>query len=175
MTRQNISDAVGNISTRHVEEAANFCRKKSIRFSKRFALIAALVAISSVLLGFTYGTRVINLLNGGQLIIEKGSTAISMGFETVPAEVRDGKIYFVLDGSDRDITAVCSETTYYQYETVEEDGTRHFMLVGGTPDNVGWAEFVVLTNGDVNMSAEYYGEEPVWLTSGRQVIQELCE
>lgn len=59
-----------------------------------------------------------------------------------PAEEREGRIYFTANGQDLDITDQCSPETPYLYDFTGSDGLRHAFIIGGTPDNFGWAEFL---------------------------------
>jgi hypothetical protein len=147
------------------------------RFLFRTAVAAAVVVLSLALVGFTYGSQIIQLLGGGHFEEGKdgnGDNYVSMdsGFETDPIEVRDGQIYFVLDGSNTNITDQCSEKTYYQYETVDNNGYRHVVLIGGTPDDVGMAEYIWDAKGTFRGGNASYnaGEEPAWLTSAREAL-----
>ena len=95
-----------------------------------------------------------------------------VGFEYDPIEVRDGQIYFVLDGSDANITNQCSEETYYQYETIDDNGYRHVVLIGGTADNVGMAKYIWDESGSFRGGTASYdsSEEPAWLISVREAL-----
>lgn len=146
-------------------------------FSIRTAVVAAVLVLSLALVGFAYGNQIIQLLGGGH--IEEGKDAngdnyisIDTGFVNDPIEVRDGQIYFVLDGSNTNITDQCSEKTYYQYETVDNEGYRHVVLIGGTPDDVGMAEYIWDANGTFKGSNASYNssEEPAWLASAREAL-----
>jgi len=116
------------------------------------------------------------LLGGGRIESETNSEgsyiSMSTGFVANPAEVRNGQIYFVLDGSDKTITSYCSGKTYYQYERIADNGYRHVVLVGGTPDNIGWAEFVWNDNSEyVGSNATYNSESaPEWLVLARETL-----
>jgi len=138
------------------------------------AVIVIVVILSLLTAGFVFanGSQIIQLLGGGR--IESGKTSdgedyISISqYETNPAEVRDGRVYFVLDGSDRDITSHCTESTYFEYERIAENGYRHVLVVGGEPDNLGWGEFIWDEDGNlVGSTAQFhkdiYGEQPEWL------------
>ncbi len=147
------------------------------KFSVRTAVVAAVLISSLALAGFAYGSQIIQLLGGGH--IEEGKDAngdnyisMDMGFVNDPVEVRDGQIYFVLDGSNANITDQCSEKTYYQYETVDNNGYRHVVLIGGTPDDVGMAEYIWDANGTFKGSNASYNssEEPAWLASAREAL-----
>jgi hypothetical protein len=78
--------------------------KANKRFSFRTAAIAVAVVLSLTLVGFTYGSQIIQLLGGGHFEEGKDSNgdnyaSMDAGFVNDPVEVRDGQIYFVLDGS----------------------------------------------------------------------------
>jgi len=147
------------------------------KFSFRTAVVVAVFVLSLTLVGFAYGNQIIQLLGGGH--IEEGKDAngdnyISMdsGFVNDPIEVRNSQIYFVLDGSNTNITDQCSEKTYYQYETVDNNGYRHVVLIGGTPDDVGMAEYIWDESGAFRGSNASYNssEEPAWLISARKAL-----
>ena len=71
-------------------------------------------------------------IKGVRFSIEMGE-----GFEPF-AQVKDGRLYFVLDGKWKDVTDLCSEKDYYRYEEKAADGTRTVIYVGGTPKDYGW-------------------------------------
>ena len=150
--------------------------KSNRRFSFRTAVIAAVVVLSLTLAGFTYGNRIIQLLGGGHFVEGKDSNgnnfaSMDSGFENDPVEVRDGRIYFVLDGSDTNITNQCSEENYYQYEKVDNKGYRHVVLIGGTPEDVGMAEYIWDESGTFRGgNASYNGSEPAWLKSAEEAL-----
>lgn len=149
---------------------------KKIRRS-RLLLVAAILAAAMVTAGFAFGDQVITLLGGGSIVSgvdENGMDVVSVdtGFSADPVLVAEDQIYFVLDDSYENITDQCSETDYYQYEHTDEDGTRHVVLVGGTIDCLGWAEFVWDADGaPIGSNATLPdGTEPEWLTRGREAL-----
>lgn len=141
----------------------------------RILIVAAVVVLLLALVGFTFGSQIIQLLGGGSFetnrhTLGNASVSMSSGFETDPVEIHDNQIIFTLDGSNRNITDQCSAETYYQYETMDETGNRHVVLIGGTPDNVGWAEFV-WTGGASASNATYHEDvEPAWLVVGKAAL-----
>ena len=160
------------------EEAVLIKSNRRFSFSTaRIAIIAAVAILSLTLAGFAYGNRIIQMLGGGQFVEGKDSqgnyfASMDAGFEHEPVEVRDGQIYFILDGSNTNITKQCSEETYYQYETVDNNGYRHVLLIGGTPDNVGMAEYLWDQSGELRgSSASYKGETPAWLISAQEALK----
>jgi len=147
--------------------------KSSFNRTRRAVVIAAIIVLSfALLVGFTYGSQIIQLLGGGRLEVGANYVKISTGFESDPAEVRDGQVYFVLDGADTDITSYCTKDTYYQYEQINDNGYRHVVLVGGAPDDLGWAEFVWDESGKfvAGNSTRNSEEIPAWLILGRETL-----
>jgi len=96
-------------------------------------------------------------------------------FDNNPAQVRDGKVFITLDGTEVDITSYCTESTFFKYEEIDENGYRHVLVIGGAPDNLGWADFVwdekgqYLGSGTVYMPDEN-DENPVWLKRARAML-----
>ncbi len=62
-------------------------------------------------------------------------------------EVDGNKLYFSLDGTRTDITDQCDDDRYYKQEYTDEEGYRHIMIVGGTPETAGSAEYVLDKDG----------------------------
>lgn len=60
----------------------------------------------------------------------------------LPAEVRDGRLYFTANGENIDITDLCSMDTAYIYTVKDATGLLHHIVVGGTPENWGYQVFV---------------------------------
>lgn len=77
---------------------------------------------------------------GGTKVSESKNSAaasISSGL-TFPAEVRDGRLCFIANGENIDITDQCSMDTAYIYTMQDKTGIIHHIIVGGTPDNWGY-------------------------------------
>lgn len=58
------------------------------------------------------------------------------------AEVRDGRLYFIANGENIDITDQCSMDTAFVYITEDNLGYIHYLCVGGTPENWGEEEYI---------------------------------
>lgn len=148
-----------------------FMNEKTYSFKKHRVFIIAVVTLLALsLVGFSYGNQIIKLLGGGNIEQGKsdnGDNFVSMdtGFVSDPVRIEDGKIYFILDGSNTNITNQCSESSYFKYETTNEAGYRNVVVIGGTADNIGMAEFVWDENGEFKGSNASYNteEEPEWL------------
>lgn len=58
------------------------------------------------------------------------------------AEVRDGRLFFIANGENIDITDQCSMDTAFIYVVEDNRGYIHYLCVGGTPDNWGEEEYI---------------------------------
>ena len=105
MTRKNISDVVGNISTRHLEEAENYSSGRTVRKSigKWVAVAACLCVVigtTTVFAATGLGTRLIHLFtadtNGGSDFVESGFD-LSVKAEEIPEAAIAGDIREVHD------------------------------------------------------------------------------
>ena len=79
----------------------------------------------------------------------------TLGVDHEPfAQVKDGRLYFVLDGKWTDITDKCSENDYFRYEEKGANGNKVVIFVGGTPKDYGWC--VAICNKDASCSSVNY-------------------
>lgn len=60
--------------------------------------------------------------------------------------VENDRLYFVFDNTKTDITDECDAESYYRYDYTDESGLHHVIIVGGTIDDAGWAEYVFDTD-----------------------------
>lgn len=71
---------------------------------------------------------------------------------TEPIEIRNGRLFFIVNNENIDITEQISTEKAYQYEYTDTDGITHFWLVGlleeGVPEHYGYAEYLKNNNGD---------------------------
>ena len=61
--------------------------------------------------------------------------------------VENGRLYLVVGDEKIDVTDKCSSTEYYRYESVNKDGSKNVIFVGGTTDNPGWVELIFDASG----------------------------
>ena len=64
------------------------------------------------------------------------------------AQVKDGRLYFVLDGKWEDVTDKCVDDGYFRYEQEGENGYKVIFYVGGTPESFGWGQVIRKENGE---------------------------
>ena len=64
---------------------------------------------------------------------------------TEPIEIRDGRMYFVVNGENLDITDQVSQTKAFTYQYVDNQGITHDWVVGLNSENIenyGYAEYL---------------------------------
>ena len=175
------SELSARISENQKED--NIVSIKSRSTKKLLVAVAAAIIILalSTIVAFAYGDQIVQLLGGGQIVTERTgngySTSISITSENPdPIEIRDGRVFFILNGSETDITDYCTESTYFHHEETTEKGYRHVFIVGGTPDLLGWAEFIWDDTGLMIGSSMVYQPDdndalPKWLELATERFQ----
>ncbi len=84
------------------------------------------------------------------------------------AQVKDGRLYFVLNGKWTDITDKCSAKEAFYFEQTEKNGYKTILFVGGTPDDYGWGQIIRNPNGEMVEGMAFIDDinsEPEWLKS----------
>ena len=84
------------------------------------------------------------------------------------AQVKDGRLFFVLNGKWTDITDVCGKDKCFRYEQTEGNGYKTTLFVGGTPDDYGWGQIIRNPNGEMVEGMAFIDDinaEPQWLKS----------
>lgn len=122
---------------------------------RRPAAAAAMVLSVLLLAGLGLNTQVRaaveNLVkryvfHNGTTVIEKredGMSGIIFSPNNIAdcLEVRDGRLYLIANGENRDITDETSMEKPYFYTYVDSQAVEHLLILGGTPDNYGYHEF----------------------------------
>ena len=142
MNGESIFLALGELEEDLVREAARPPRR-AVR-PRFLLLIAAAAALLTALLATA--AFALELVPFSRYRTARGDEIFTMSdgqrnFRSTGEEtcfVRDGRIYIVLDGVEKDITKKCSEKKYYAWEHTYEDGTRFLIAVGGTPEKMGY-------------------------------------
>ena len=183
---QQLRTELASRCSRDEMEARTMNNSKKIR-RPALALVAVFVIAAMSLTAFAYGgtivERVYTLMTGGTVehgITEDGvsyaSGSTTLDEVTAPVELRDdGRLYFVANGEDIDITDQCSYETPYIYECTGPDGLRHAFIVGGDPDAIGWAEFMWNEDGMPEAGSAAFGtpggaEDAPWLDVGKNEL-----
>ena len=155
--------------------------------TRRILLTAAVLAACLGLVGWTYGERVIQLLNGGQVTIGAGYGTVQMsdGYDEqgnpVILSLEQDRLWLVARGQRLDVTDQVDEKTPYVDTWWDEEDTLHYVIVGGTTEDYGWFEGIKLADGSGGGARVPHSrtdlppdaEDPDWLIQGRQQLQAL--
>ncbi len=142
MSAEAIFEALGELDEGLIREGREIPRgnrrpRKMLLLAAVVALLAALLAASAFALGIVPFSHYRTARGDEIFTTSDGQRNLrSTGEET--CFVRDGRIYIVLDGEEKDITKKCSEKKYYAWEHTYEDGTRLLIVAGGTPERMGY-------------------------------------
>lgn len=95
--------------------------------------------------------------------------------ENTPAVYREGRLYFTANGENVDITDKISNTKAFTYTYEDDRAITHYLLVGGSRERYGYAEFMREDSGC--WIGEYrYGNaigkqgSPIWLKNGKKEL-----
>lgn len=135
------------------------------------ACMALLVSVPStrtmMVQAAQYVSSIFHTADGSEVVYEKTDDETKFSVEDSDinyVKVKDGKLYFVYEGKNIDITDKCSEDSYYRYEVSNHDGGKSVILVGGTVENPGWVELIFDKDGKyVFNKMSITGEKPAWV------------
>lgn len=170
--------------------------RKSWRMLKKIAVasvIAVIGMVSATAISFASEGRVFNNLysffNGSVITADYdeqtgvGKTTIEMNAtENSPVKLDGGKLYFIVKGSEIDITEQISDRVPYIGEYVDEQNVVHKFIIGGEPaeEAYGYEENLFDGNGKFLGASGYFGskvegigsdDEPQWLVVGKDKIR----
>ena len=153
-------------------------------------LLCVLFVLSAAVTVYAYGEKLIRRFFGWgdnfaitEVYDENGggvSGVLNLDEMNEPVLLRDGKLFFVVNDENVDITAVVSSEKAYQYEYMDEEGNLHIWLVGLSSERVedyGYAEFIKDASGmwvggcSVNTFADSEAAEPAcWFASAKSAL-----
>ena len=159
------------------------------------ACFCALIVLSLGVLTYAYGEQIVRevLGWGGNMKMtesvnaENGETEKSVTVMTDsltdPVEIKNGKMYFVVNDEHIDITDSVSETEPYVYDYMDQDGYTHYWIIGlngPEPEYYGYGEYI--KDSDNTWVAGYTArinldpdkDLPAWLTQGKLIIGGDC-
>ena len=183
------------VDTEHIKQEVMKTIKGKRRTSRRLAIVAAALCACLALVGWTYGERIYQFISGAQVVLSgnagmgSGTITMSDGLDENgdPAIIalEEGRLWFVAAGERVDITDQVDEETPYVWTQRQEDGSIHYVIVGGTPEDYGWFEGMKFPDGSGGGSGVFHSrtdlsqaeqlEEPDWYTAGREQVEELWE
>ena len=159
------------------------------------ACFCALVVLSLGVLTYAYGEQIVREILGWgsnmkmteSINAENGETeklvTVMTDSLTNPVEIKNGKIYFVVNDEHIDITDSVSESDPYVYNYKDQDGYTHYWIIGlngPEPEYYGYGEYIKDSDGSwvagytarINLDPDK--ELPAWLTQGKLIIGGDC-
>lgn len=144
-----------------------------------FGIAAALMVVTcAAAVASGLPARLYQLATGGWHRSSSAGGYLYATKDNPPVELRGGRLWFTADGQELDITGLVDENTPYIYTRTDPgSGTTGYIIVGGTPENFGWAEFGADTKGaefgvTENAGTDYYVSNREWFAVD-EVTEEL--
>ena len=177
------------LSDRKKEEIMDMLENKGAQKGRRpsvkVLVLAAALAVGCVLsIAAGLPAQVYNFMSGGSVAIEGGEHDDTTTYvkwdasseQKAPIVQEDGKLWFVNGEERTDLTGLIDEDTPYIYEhTDSATGNKGYVIVGGTADNFGWAEFFLAEGGAASMTGDNYADTYLTIDGVRQPSYELSE
>lgn len=157
-------------------------KRRRIPKAARFALAAVLVLGCALSIAAGLPGQVYNFVSGGTVAFAgDGSGAVANfdfhgGEGSDPIVLEDGKLWFVGGGERTDLTGLVDGDTPYVYEhTDPASGNKGYVVVGGTAEDFGWAEFFLAEDGSASMQGENYADSYLTIDGVRQPSYTMSE
>lgn len=198
MEQMKMSDECSNKIQSELLNCSKESNCKRLNFRKRFIERRVAVAILITIVGLfsvtemVYGSNgkimnyIYSFFSGGGITYEKGengeskSSVILESEPISPVEVTDGKMYFVADGSQRDITDEVSNDMPFIGEWKDIENNTHKFIIGGKANEnyYGYYEYIFDVDGTVVGGRGYFGSkveiskevEPKWYIKGKELL-----
>lgn len=150
MKKEEIEDAITDIDEEYLTKALDYkpAKRTGKKIGKKLLILVAATIALNGLVGYNTGYSLRHYVGKNwamlQLQVDKNGNMLSSSSMVYdldsesPYEVEDGQIYFTYDGSDRNITEFCSVYDCFLHVDVNFWGNGLYIVIGGTPDNVGY-------------------------------------
>ena len=152
------------LSDRKKEEIMDMIENKGTQKGRRpsvkVMVLAAALAVGCVLsIAAGLPAQVYNFVTGGSVVVEPGGAEVNFTLtgdeEASPVIVENGRLMLEADGQKLDITDKVDENTPYVQERIDPaTGNKGYLVVGGTVEDFGWAEFFLTEDGTCSMTGE---------------------
>ncbi len=173
------------LSDRKKEEIMEMLENKNTRKGrgpsvKALALAAALAVGCVLSIAAGLPAQVYNFVAGGSTVIEAdgGEAYINLagGEEAGPISLENGRLIFDADGEKIDVTDKMDADTPYVYERTDpKTGNKGYVVLGGTVEDYGWAEFFLTEDGACSMMGENAWNNLVPIDGKDVPLSELTE
>lgn len=173
------------LSDRKKEEIMDMLENKGTQKGRRpsvkVMVLAAALAVGCVLsIAAGLPAQVYNFMSGGSVVIDAGggdhdSVVWDLRDEDyTPIVQEDGKLWFVNGEERTDLTGLIDENTPYIYEhTDPKTGNKGYVIMGGTLDHFGWAEFFGTEDGTGSLTGLDYADTYLLIDGVRQPSYEM--
>lgn len=162
-----------------MEMLENKNTQKRRKPSVKMLVLAAALAVGCVLsIAAGLPAQVYNFMSGGSVVFMPpsgvdgtiGSAEMVLGDESyTPIVQEDGKLWFVNGKERTDLTGLIDENTPYIYEhTDPKTGNKGYVVMGGTLDHFGWAEFFSTEDGAGSLTGLDYADTYLMIDGVRQ-------
>lgn len=143
-------------------------------------MLAAALAVGCVLsIAAGLPAQVYNFVAGGSAVVNPGTGEGFFNYDIEgnnPITVENGRLWFDADGQKVDVTDKMDENTPYIYERTDpKTGNKGYVVLGGTVDNYGWAEFFLADDGACSMLGNNAWEYMVPIDGKDIPMSELTE
>ncbi len=122
--------------------------KRRMPKAAKLVLAAALAAGCVLSIAAGLPAQVYNFVSGGVMTVLPGTNQAFWDFRgenASPITVKDGRVWLEADGQKLDITGKTDENTPYILERTDPaTGNKGWLVVGGSAEDLGWAELVQL-------------------------------
>ena len=122
-------------------------QKKHRKNAVKLLLLAAVISLMTITVSADSVRQLFGW--GGNMEINDYGNGLEIQVHTdnltEPVEIRDGRMYFVVNGENIDITDQVSQTKAFTYQYVDEQGVTHDWVVGLNGEkleNYGYAEYL---------------------------------
>lgn len=133
-------------------------KRRHVPKAARIALAAALVVGCLLCIAAGIPAKVYHFLGGGSVSVMPGPWGDKIGGgeiilsvpgpDDAPLVLEDGRLWFVGGEEHTDVTDLIDADTPYIYEHTDPvTGYRGWLILGGTPEDFGWAEYADVDGG----------------------------
>lgn len=169
MTVSDLNKAIQNIDDKYLDIAdapeMEINQMSTRKNEKKILtiLLAACLVMGLGIIAYAYGGQVIGHIFGWGNNLEVTTLLDENGLEiseailytenlTEPVNIRNNKMYFVVNGENLDITELVSAEKAFRYEYTDEENITHLWLVGlleeDNLEHYGYAEYLKNEQGD---------------------------
>ena len=122
-------------------------RRKHKKTVVKLLLLAAVISLMTITVSADSVRQLFGW--GGNMEITDHGNGVEIRVNTdeltEPVEIRDGRMYFIVNGENLDITDQVSQTKAFTYQYVDNQGITHDWVVGLNSENIenyGYAEYL---------------------------------